>query len=108
LWVRCDTPGVLLDLRFVDTQTKTRGDHTWRRHWLWEQGPAPDAGPWRHVQIPLAQLAAAGTWEGDRWHEPQGAFDRHAVQRFENAADYHDRYGVNLCFDNVGLTYPSP
>jgi hypothetical protein len=108
LWVRCPSPGVQLDLRFIDTKTKVRGARAWRRHWPWTPDPALMAGQWQYVQLPLAQFAEGGAWEGDNWYAPAGAFDWKAVDRFEIATDDHDLFGIDLYFDNLGVVPPGP
>ena len=72
----------------------------------------PDGVAWngerRHLQVPLCRFSEQGAWEQDRWFAPVGASDWTAVERFETVADWHDLYGIGLCFDNLALTSPHP
>ncbi len=108
LWTRCNSPVACLDLRFVDTKLNKRGDHAWRRHRPLEQGLIPGNDEWKRLQLPLAQFSEQGAWEGNQWYGPVGAFDWTAVERFEIAADYHDLYGIDFYFDNIGVVSPAP
>jgi len=73
-----------------------------------DPGTAHWNGEWNHLQVPLHQFVEQGSWDGDRWHDPIGAFDWTAVDRFEIAADYHDLRAIHFYFDNIRVITPGP
>jgi len=88
LWVRGDTPGTKIELRFLDTKTDDPADHPWRMGTAVDGGVAPWDGQWHHVQIPLQSFKIAA--RGTRLVQPKGAFDWSAVDRFEIVSESTD------------------
>ncbi|MGE5296697.1 MAG: cellulase family glycosylhydrolase, partial [Solirubrobacterales bacterium] len=106
LWVRGDTPGAKVELRFLDTKTDDPADHPWRMGAAVDDAVAVWDGQWHRVQIPLASFEDRGSWDG-AWLNPRGAFDWSAVDKFEIVSEYHDLTGMQLWFDEIRVTGPS-
>ncbi|MEN6575557.1 MAG: glycoside hydrolase family 5 protein [Phycisphaerales bacterium] len=106
LWVRGDTPGAKIELRFLDTKTDDPADHPWRMGTAIDGAVAPWDSQWHHVQIPLSSFKDRGSWDG-AWFNPKGAFDWSAVDRFEIVSEYHDFVGMQFWFDEIRVTDPS-
>ncbi len=104
-WVRGNTKGIKIDMRFIDTKTTAPTDHPWRmRFTLDEQSVAWD-GDWYHLQIPLKNFKEHGSWDGT-WFNPIGAFDWRAIDRFEIVSEHSRLDGVHLYFDNIRIVDP--
>jgi endoglucanase len=104
-WVRGNTPGAKLEVRFIDTKTGA-DDHPWRMGAAVDEKLTAWDGQWRHVQIPLQDFADRGSWD-DGWFNPQGAFNWAAVDRFEIVAEYSDLAGMQFGFDTLRVTDPA-
>jgi endoglucanase len=98
-WIRGDTPGSALDIRFMDTNTGP-DDHAWRMRMTIEEDWATWDGSWQHVQIPLADFTEHGAWDGV-WFTPEGLYDWTAVDRFEIVSEHHDLAGIGFWFDRL-------
>ncbi|UCD49765.1 MAG: glycoside hydrolase family 5 protein [Phycisphaerales bacterium] len=105
-WIRGDTPGSSLDVRFMDTDTGP-DDHPWRMRMTIDEHWAAWDGTWQHVQIPLADFTEHGAWEGT-WFNAQGLFDWTAVDRVEIVSEHHDLTGITFWFDHLQVLRPSP
>ena len=105
LWIRGDTSGSALDIRFMDTDTGS-DDHPWRMRVTIAEGGAVWDGTWQHVQIPLADFTEHGAWEGS-WFNAQGLFDWTAVDRMEIVSEHHDLTGITFWFDQIQVLDPS-
>ncbi len=103
-WIRGDTPGSSLDIRFMDTDTGLE-DHPWRMRLTIDESLATWDGTWQHVQVPLADFIEQGAWENN-WYNPQGLFDWTAVDRLEIVSEHHDLAGINFWFDQIQVSYP--
>jgi endoglucanase len=103
-WIRGDSPGSKLDIRFVDTKTGP-ADHPWRMRMKIDQGRAAWDGAWHHVRIPLADFREHGSWDNG-WFNPQGLFDWTAVDRFEIVSEYHALEGMQFWFDDIRVVGP--
>jgi len=106
LWVRGDTPGAKIELRFLDTKTDDPADHPWRMGTAIDASVAPWDGQWHRVQIPLSDFKDRGAWD-NAWFNPKGAFDWSAVDRFEIVSEYHDFVGMQFWFDEIRVTDPT-
>jgi len=104
-WIRGDTPGSSLDIRFMDTDTGPN-DHPWRMRVTIDEDWAVWDGTWQHVQIPLADFTEHGAWEGT-WFSAQGLFDWTAVDRFEIVSEHHDLTGITFWFDQIQVLNPA-
>lgn len=105
VWIRGDTPGAALDVRFMDTDTGA-DDHPWRMRLTIDESLAAWDGTWQHVQVPLADFTEHGAWEND-WFNPRGLFDWTAVDRLEIVSEHHDLAGVSFWFDQIRVLAPS-
>jgi endoglucanase len=105
LWVRGDTPGAQVEVRFIDTKTSDPRDHPWRMGMAIDQKMVAWNGQWHHVQIPLKSFIDRGSWD-NAWFNPQGLFDWSAVDRFEIVSEYHDFVGMQFWFDDIRVTAP--
>lgn len=105
--VRGDTPGVSLNVRFIDTDTQDPADRPWRMQVTIDDTNVNWDGQWHHVQIPLADFIDSGAWEAGDWYPSEGLFDWRGVDRFEIVNDVADLQGVNIWFDNIQVTRPS-
>ena len=105
LWVRGDTPGAQVEVRFIDTKTSDPRDHPWRMGMAIDQKMVAWDGQWHHVQIPLKSFVERGSWD-NAWFNPQGAFDWSAVDRFEIVSEYHNFVGMQFWFDDLRVTNP--
>jgi len=103
-WIRGDTPGSSLDIRFMDTDTGP-DDHPWRMRMTIDEDWAAWDGAWHHVQIPLADFTEHGAWEGS-WFNAQGLFDWTAVDRLEIVSEHHDLAGITFWFDQLQVLGP--
>jgi endoglucanase len=57
-------------------------------------------GTWSHIHVPLAEFEEQGCWDGE-WHNPVGAYDWSAVDRFEIVAEHHSCVANHFWFDNI-------
>jgi endoglucanase len=105
LWVRGDTPGSRIEVRFLDTKTTDPDDHPWRMGAALDATLVPWDGQWHRVQIPLKSLAERGSWD-NAWFNPRGAFDWTAVDSFEIVSEYHDFVGRQFWFDEIRIAHP--
>jgi endoglucanase len=100
LWVRGNSPGARVEVRFLDTKTADPTDHPWRMGKAIDQTNAAWDGQWHRVQIPLKSFVDRGSWDG-AWFNPQGLFDWAAVDRFEIVSEYHSLVGMDFWFDDI-------
>ncbi len=104
-WIRGNTKGIKIDIRFMDTKTSSPTDHPWRmRYTIDEQLLAWDDA-WHHLQIPLKNFKEHGSWDGT-WFNPIGAFDWRSIDRFEIVSEHSRLDGVHLYFDNIRVVDP--
>ena len=96
-WVRCNTPSVRFDIRFVDTQTEEPGDRPWRLRYTISQNVAAWNGQWNHLKIPLRAFFG-----------PIKAYDWTATELFEIISEYSDLKGIHLYFDDIRVRGPNP
>lgn len=99
---RGDTPGINLDIRFLDTKTGPT-DRPWRMRYTIDESVAPVDNNWHKVYIPLKNFNEQGAWD-DGWFNPEGKFDWKAVDRFEIVAEYQALSGNHFAFDHIILT----
>lgn len=105
LWIRGDTPGSRIEVRFIDTKTNDPRDHPWRMGMAIDQKSVVWDGQWHHVQIPLRSFVERGSWD-NTWFNQQGLFDWSAIDRFEIVSEYHDFVGMQFWFDDIRVTSP--
>ena len=104
LWIRGDAPDAALDLRFLDSHTDEEGDLPWRMRYTIGADRITWDGTWQRLRLPLRDFYEHGAWDGE-WHEPRGAFDWKAVDRFQIVAEHHPLQGP-LSFDEIRLVAP--
>ncbi|MDM7925812.1 MAG: cellulase family glycosylhydrolase [bacterium] len=106
LWARCSDPDTRVDARFEDTKTGDPDDHPWRiRTTL---GP-PDldwTGDWQNIRVALRDFTEHGSWDNDRWYNPEGLFDWTAVDRLAIVAEHGPLEGVQLDLDDIRISDP--
>jgi len=105
-WIRGDTPGARIEVRFLDTKTSDPRDHPWRMGATVDGALARWDGQWHSVRIPLKSFVERGSWDNDTWFNPQGSFDWSAVDRFEIVSEYHDFVGMQFWFDEIRVAKP--
>lgn len=101
-WVKGDTPGSSVDMRFVDTKANV-ADRPWRKGITIDENVAPWDGLWHHVVIPISMLQEKGSYDNG-WFAPEGKFSWHDVDRFEIVAEMQSLDGVHFQFDQIRLT----
>jgi endoglucanase len=101
-WVKSDSPGSNVVLRFLDTKTADPKDHPWRRDVTLNSTMFPFDGQWHSVQIPLKKFLEAGSWDGS-WFNSNNSFDWKAVDRFQIVAENMALTGKNFWFDNIRI-----
>lgn len=101
-WVKADSPGSNVVLRFLDTKTSDPKDHPWRRDFTINSSVVPFDGQWHLVQIPLKRFADAGSWDG-AWFNPANLFDWKAVDRFQIVAESMALTGKKFWFDELRI-----
>lgn len=106
-WVRCNSPGIRFDIRFIDTKTEDPGDHPWRMRYTISQNIAAWNGEWNHLQIPLYAFSEHGSWDNG-WFGPIGAFDWTATERFDIVSEYGDLKGIHFYFDDIRVVDANP
>lgn len=105
-WLRSKSANLEFDIRFVDTKTDDPDDHPWRNRFTCDESIVSADGTWRHVQIPLQDFSEQGSWDNDRWFNPQDAFDWSHVEKLEIVAEHHDLKGMEIWFDEIEITVP--
>jgi len=103
LWVKGDTPGSRLDIRFLDTKTENPDDHPWRMGVTIDESLLSWDNSWHKIQIPLSELVEKGSWDNNQWYNPEGKFDWHSVDLFEIVAEHHSIEGRRFWFDNISI-----
>jgi len=101
-WVKADSPGSNVVLRFLDTKTADPKDHPWRRDVTLNSAIFPFDGQWHYVQIPLKKFLEAGSWDGS-WFNSTNSFDWKAIDRFQIVAENMALTGKNFWFDNIRI-----
>jgi len=101
-WLKADSPGSSVVLRFLDTKTSTPGDHPWRKDYTINSSVAPFDGQWHFVQIPLKKFIDAGSWDGS-WFNSTNSFDWKAVDRFQIVSESMALTGKKFWFDEIRI-----
>jgi endoglucanase len=102
-WVKADSPGSNVVLRFIDTKTNDPKDHPWRMDYTVNSSVAPFDGEWHLVQIPLKKFVDAGSYENDTWYGSTKSFDWKAVDRFQIVTENMALTGKKFWFDNIRI-----
>lgn len=101
--VRGDTPGLSLQIRFLDSKTPDVSDYPWRMGITVNDQMAPWDRKWHHLYIPFSRLAELGAWYNN-WYNPQGKFDWKAIDRIEIVAENGPLGKGRFWFDNIQIT----
>lgn len=101
-WVKADSPGSDVVLRFVDTKTADPKDHPWRKDYKLNSSVVPFDGQWHLVQIPLNKFIDAGSYDGS-WYSAANLFDWKAVDRFQIVAESMALTGKKFWFDDIRI-----
>jgi endoglucanase len=101
-WMKADSPGSNVVMRFIDTKTADPKDHPWRRDFTINSSVAPFDGQWHYVQIPLKKFLEAGSWDGS-WFGSTNSFDWKAVDRFQIVAENMALTGKKFWFDDIRI-----
>lgn len=102
-WMKADSPGSNVVLRFNDTKTTDPKDHPWRMDYTISSSVVPFDGEWHHVQIPLKKFTDAGSWDNNAWYGSTKSFDWKAVDRFQIVAENMALTGKKFRFDNLRI-----
>jgi endoglucanase len=102
-WMKADSPGSNVVLRFNDTKTADPNDHPWRMDYIINSNVAPFDGEWHHVSIPLKKFVDAGSWDNEAWWGSTKSFDWKAVDRFQIVAENMSLTGKKFWFDNIRI-----
>ena len=102
-WMKADSPGSNVVLRFNDTKTTDPKDHPWRMDFTVNSAVVPFDGEWHHVQIPLKMFIDAGSWDNNAWYGSTKSFDWKAVDRFQIVAENMALTGKKFWFDNLRI-----
>lgn len=106
--VRGDSPGVRLNIRFLDSDNGEEGDRRWRMGVHIDDQDVDWDNSWQRVHIPFSEFEEQGAWDDGNWYPAQGDFNWAAVDRLEIVTDDTDLHGVKLWFDNIQLTRLAP
>jgi len=101
LWIRGETPGSKLDIRFLDTKTENPDDHPWRMGVTIDESFVTWDNNWHKIQIPLSELVEKGAWDNNQWYNPEGKFDWHSIDLIEIVAEHHSIDGRSFGFDDM-------
>ena len=102
-WVKADSPGSSVVLRFIDTKTADPNDHPWRKDYTVNSSVAPFDGQWHQVQIPLKNFIDIGSWDNNAWYTSTNSFDWKAVDRFQIVAENMALTGKKFWFDDIKI-----
>jgi len=101
-WVKADSPGSNVVLRFIDTKTTDPKDHPWRKDYTINSSVIPFDGQWHQVHISLKKFTDAGSYDGG-WFSPSNSFDWKAVDRFQIVSENMALTGKNFWFDDIRI-----
>jgi endoglucanase len=101
-WMRCNSPGIKIELRFEDTDTGSL-DHAWRQSVILDNSIAAFDGTWSHVRVPLTDFMETGAYEDGNLFEPEGKFDWTRIERFDFVAEYMSLHDVEFFFDQIQI-----
>ncbi len=101
-WVKGNTPGVMFDVRFIDTKTGA-SDHPWRMGKTINNTFALWDGEWHKISIPLKDMEEKGSWDAE-WFPPEGKFDWTSVDRFEIVAEHQALTNIDFWFDDIRVS----
>lgn len=102
-WLKADSPGSNVVLRFIDTKTTDPKDHPWRRDFTLNSTVATFDGNWHHVQIPFKNFIDIGSWDNNAWFPSANSFDWKAVDRFQIVSENMAITGKKFWFDNIRI-----
>lgn len=105
LWIKGDSPGSDVDLRFHDTKTG-EDDRPWRMMYRVDNTVVPFDGAWHFLEIPLSAFTEQGSWDNNEWFEPEGKFDWSEVDTFQLVAESGNQQSANFWFDEIQITGP--
>jgi endoglucanase len=101
-WVKADSPGSNVVLRFTDTKTTDPKDHPWRRDFTLNSSVVPFDGAWHQVKIQLKKFIDVGSYDGG-WFNSTNSFDWKAVDRFQIVAENMALTGKKFWFDDIRI-----
>ncbi|HEX5170100.1 MAG TPA: cellulase family glycosylhydrolase [Cyclobacteriaceae bacterium] len=101
-WVKGNVPGVMFDIRFIDTKTGAT-DHPWRLGKTIDNTFAPWDDVWHKITIPLSALEEKGAYDNG-WFPPEGKFDWKSVDRFEIVAEHQALTNIDFWFDDIRVS----
>ena len=97
--LRSASPGLVFDVRFVDTKTGPE-DRPWRMRKTISSAVVPWDGEWHSLSIPLSSFTEHGAWDNG-WYDPVGAFDWSSVNHFEIVSEQSSLSGKEVYFDDL-------
>ncbi len=106
LYIKGDTPGSSIDIRFVDTKTDVPEDHPWRMGLTIDDNLVNWNGEWQLLKIPLSSMQELGSWDNG-WFPPQGDFDWTAIDALQIVAEHHSFEGRKFWFDDIRIYDPN-
>ncbi len=106
-YVKSSYKNLRFDVRFIDTKTDDPDDHPWRQRFIIDSTVCAWDGNWHELQIPLSSFREHGSWDNDRWYEPEGLFDWTRIQSFEIVAEHHSLAGVDIRIDDIKIALPA-
>lgn len=101
-YVRGNTPGVMFDVRFIDSKSGAT-DHPWRMGKTIDNTFAAWDGEWHKITLPLSELEEKGSYDNG-WFPSEGKFDWKAVDRFEIVAEHQALSNIDFWFDDVRVS----
>lgn len=101
-WVKGSTPGVMFDIRFIDSKASST-DHPWRMGKTIDNTFAPWDGEWHKITLPLIELEEKGSYD-NAWFPPEGKFDWKTVDRFEIVAEHQALTDIDFWFDDIRVS----
>lgn len=102
-WLKADSPGSSVVVRFLDTKTSDPKDHPWRKDYTINSTVAPFDGQWHFVQIPLKNFIDIGSWDNNTWISPTNSFDWKAVDRVQIVSENMALTGKKFWFDDIRI-----
>lgn len=105
-YIKGDSPGSSLDIRFLDTKTGP-DDHPWRMGVTINESIVNWNGTWQHVTIPLSLMQEKGSWDNNNWYEPEGKFDWTEIDKLQIVAEHHSFEDKKFWFDDIKIYNPN-
>ncbi len=102
-WIKGDTPGGKLNIKFIDSKTDDPNDREWTVSHIIDESFASWDNQWHNVQIPLSQFLEDGFWEDGIYYKPNGSFDWSKVKRIQINDENQSLERVGFWLDEIKI-----